>query len=190
MSKTKEKLYVAAAQLFSSKGFDSTTTKEIAELAGVSEMTLFRQFKTKENLFREVGNKYVFEPTFGHLFKDQLTYDLVTDFTKVAMRHHEVLTKNKRMVLMNMRSASLHVGDEPDVLDIPMELHKHVVQYIRVMQKKGLVVDQNPETLSTGFLALAVGTFLMESFFTSQLVDSVSLGKAVENYCKGISKSS
>jgi TetR/AcrR family transcriptional regulator len=34
--------------LFSKKGFRGTTTKEIAQAAGVSEAIIFRHFETKE----------------------------------------------------------------------------------------------------------------------------------------------
>jgi AcrR family transcriptional regulator len=41
----------AAAQVFSAKGLDGATTAEIAQVAGVSESTLFRHFATKADLF-------------------------------------------------------------------------------------------------------------------------------------------
>ncbi len=39
---------------FSEKGYHATSTKEIAKAAKVSEVTLFRNFGTKEGLFEEV----------------------------------------------------------------------------------------------------------------------------------------
>lgn len=40
----------AGARLFEENGYDETTTKDIAELADVSQRTLFRHFDTKEAL--------------------------------------------------------------------------------------------------------------------------------------------
>ena len=51
---TKEKILEAAYSCFSRKGYFGTTTREIAQTAGVSEVTLFRLFKSKKELFREV----------------------------------------------------------------------------------------------------------------------------------------
>ena len=42
----------AAEKLFSQKGFKSTTTKDLAEEAGVHEAILFRHFKNKRELYR------------------------------------------------------------------------------------------------------------------------------------------
>ena len=49
-SKTRTDLMEAGARLFESHGFDETTTSDIAELADVSQRTLFRHFDTKEAL--------------------------------------------------------------------------------------------------------------------------------------------
>lgn len=49
-SRTHEALRRAALTLFAERGYESTATAEIAERAGVSEMTLFRHFPTKEAL--------------------------------------------------------------------------------------------------------------------------------------------
>jgi AcrR family transcriptional regulator len=51
---TRERLLDAAAETFSSDGIQGATTREIARRAGVNEVTLFRHFKSKEQLLRAV----------------------------------------------------------------------------------------------------------------------------------------
>lgn len=48
--RTREALRTAALALFAEHGYDATTTAQIAARAGVSEMTLFRHFATKDSL--------------------------------------------------------------------------------------------------------------------------------------------
>ena len=43
-----------AVSLFSERGFRGTTTKEIAQAAGVSEAMVFRHFATKEELYAAI----------------------------------------------------------------------------------------------------------------------------------------
>src|SRR6266700_5030783 len=43
----------AAAEVFAQHGFRGSTTRRIADAAGVNEITLFRQFGSKEVLLRE-----------------------------------------------------------------------------------------------------------------------------------------
>jgi AcrR family transcriptional regulator len=47
---THEALSRAALELFAERGYDATGTAHVAQRAGVSEMTLFRHFSTKEAL--------------------------------------------------------------------------------------------------------------------------------------------
>src|SRR5262245_57391234 len=54
-SDERRKMIVAAAvPLFARKGFAGTTTKELAEAAGISEALLFRHFPSKKHLYSEI----------------------------------------------------------------------------------------------------------------------------------------
>src|SRR5271163_5074329 len=47
-------IVAAAVPLFARKGFAGTTTKELAEVAGISEALLFRHFPSKKHLYGEI----------------------------------------------------------------------------------------------------------------------------------------
>lgn len=51
---TRDKIQSAAMKLFVQKGFGSTNVQEIADLAGISIGLLYRQYKTKEELFSDL----------------------------------------------------------------------------------------------------------------------------------------
>ncbi|MBD2018266.1 TetR family transcriptional regulator [Microcoleus sp. FACHB-53] len=53
-SSTRQRLINAALELFTSQGVTETTTRQIAELAQVNEVTLFRQFGNKQGLLLAV----------------------------------------------------------------------------------------------------------------------------------------
>ncbi|MGE5268628.1 MAG: TetR/AcrR family transcriptional regulator [Thiohalocapsa sp.] len=50
----RKRIVTAAVPLFARKGFAGTTTREIAEAAGISEALLFRHFPSKQLLYREI----------------------------------------------------------------------------------------------------------------------------------------
>lgn len=50
----RNQIIAVAAELFSQKGFRGTTTKEIADRAGVSEAIIFRHFATKDELYNAI----------------------------------------------------------------------------------------------------------------------------------------
>jgi AcrR family transcriptional regulator len=47
----------AAARLFAERGYAGTTTRAIAEAAGVNEVTLFRHFESKRGMLRALGER-------------------------------------------------------------------------------------------------------------------------------------
>ena len=52
----KQAIVEAALPLFARKGFAETTTKELAQAAGVSEPLLYKHFPSKEALYAEIQN--------------------------------------------------------------------------------------------------------------------------------------
>ena len=56
MAAEERRLQIAqvAMRLFSERGFRGTTTKEIAQAAGVSEAIIFRHFATKDDLYTAI----------------------------------------------------------------------------------------------------------------------------------------
>ncbi len=51
IDKTSQKIMDAALELFAKEGYKATTTVSIAQKADFNELTVFRKFKTKQNLF-------------------------------------------------------------------------------------------------------------------------------------------
>lgn len=50
-------IVMAAVPLFARKGFAGTTTREIAEAAGISEALVFKHFPSKQSLYGEILNR-------------------------------------------------------------------------------------------------------------------------------------
>lgn len=69
MPKGKKAALVAAMELFSEKGFDGTSTVQIAEAAGISQATIFKYFHTKQDLLLAIV-KPVMENFFPH-YRDE-----------------------------------------------------------------------------------------------------------------------
>jgi len=68
----KDNLIEAALQVFAEKGYADATMTDIAKYAGVSTPVLYEYFKTKEDLFFAVPEKFIDEP--AHLLDSVLPY--------------------------------------------------------------------------------------------------------------------
>lgn len=106
----KKKVLLAGLKLFSKKGFHATTTAEIAHEAGVSEGTIYKYFKSKDDLLAkllspmltEIKNNFFVQLDDYHdltklisfLVEDRIQFLLINfDFLKLFIQ--ELLTDNK-----------------------------------------------------------------------------------------------
>jgi len=109
MSTAKDKIIKAAAELFEEKGFNGVTTKEIATKAGVSEVTVFRNFETKRALFSEIL-KLVRHPYKVHQYlTESATYDLETDVKATAELMLTTFEKNLPLMRMVFHDHGSHM---------------------------------------------------------------------------------
>lgn len=66
-AETRRRIQETALQMFLDKGYDSTTVEEIAAAAGVSHMTFFRHFRTKEAVVQSDD----YDPFIAELIADR-----------------------------------------------------------------------------------------------------------------------
>lgn len=57
-SDTADKILDAAAALFAERGYAATTTRLVAERAGVNEVTIFRRFENKAGVLKALGERF------------------------------------------------------------------------------------------------------------------------------------
>lgn len=74
MPKGKRQVILAAMKLFSQQGFDGTSTQQIAQESGMSQATIFKYFKTKEDLLRWIVSPIIQNvfPIYIDEFKERL----------------------------------------------------------------------------------------------------------------------
>ncbi|HML05168.1 MAG TPA: TetR/AcrR family transcriptional regulator [Methanobacterium sp.] len=93
--KTEQKIIDSALKIFAEKGYTGATTRVIASDAGFTEMTLYRKFKTKENLFKAVlnrSNQKMMED-FGLIFMDK-KFSNSREFLEILIRNLVKLGQN------------------------------------------------------------------------------------------------
>lgn len=161
---TDERILESAMNLFSEKGYREVTTKDIAKEAGVSEMSIFRHFHNKKNLFERAVDKYIFSPKLRTLFDKNLKWDLKEDLLNISRVYHEALTKNERIILVCLKNTDLTVNLDSPLKKFPNELKKLMVAYFIEMQERG-VLHGEPELLAINFIAGNFGIFTSFTIF-------------------------
>jgi AcrR family transcriptional regulator len=104
-SQTSNALREAALKLFAARGYDATTTEEIAEKAGVSARTFFRYFPTKESVLFFGGRDWTRSVAEEYPRQAASLTDLQAmraAFTATAPR----LARRRQSLLLSMRAVA------------------------------------------------------------------------------------
>lgn len=114
-----ERIFKGAISVFVKKGLQATT-QEVAKEADVAEVTLYRRYSTKENLFITVI-KHVLEKKFhSQILESAEEKDTELFLTNIIEDRLEVLSKNTDLVKMllseSLRGNLIEEINLPDVI--------------------------------------------------------------------------
>ncbi|WP_432402762.1 TetR/AcrR family transcriptional regulator [Wukongibacter sp. M2B1] len=186
---TTERILESAMDLFSKKGYKSVTTKEIAQKAGLSEMTVFRHFQSKQNLFEKTFDRYIFSPKIKMVFNETFEWDLEKDLMKIGSAYQKTLIENQRTILMQFKSNESTSDFDFPLRKFPNELKKSLVTYFTKMNEMG-VIEDNPEVLAINFLSGNFGIFtsfmVLKAYDTNIKIDTC-VREFVNTFARGIS---
>jgi AcrR family transcriptional regulator len=118
-----EQILQAAVKVFIKKGFQAST-QEIAEEAEVAEITLFRKFSTKQNLFITVIKNVLEKQFSSKIMKLAEQEDTEEFFVKIMDDRLNMLSKNVSLVRM-LISESLK-GNLTDEINFPVIIQAHL----------------------------------------------------------------
>ena len=94
----KKKIMRSAVDLISSKGYNGTSTLNIAKHAGLSQATLFKYFKTKVDLLTAILHPVV-PGLFGSFFEELLTFDTTEEKVHYLVHNRMTYLKKNRALM-------------------------------------------------------------------------------------------
>jgi AcrR family transcriptional regulator len=162
MKNTKEKIFKAAKELFSQKGYAAVTTKELADAAGVSEVTIFRHFENKRKLFQETIKHYMCAYQFEQWLKDEITYDLEKDLTQIAHYIERRFCENGPLIKMMLKDVMSESNEETKIEKSEHQMKGELVAYFKEMKNRGYI-DDDPRLLTIFFLTNING-YMMRNY--------------------------
>lgn len=156
MAETKrESMLVAATRLFLENGYDRTSLAQIAQQAGVSRATLFKQFPTKAALFEAAvlaaGRSAAPEPI------DVEGEDFQAGLVRLGRAYAELLTRPEMAALM--RTVIAESPRFPELRERTFDFGTLPVlgalrRYLRDAHDAGVAEIDDPEMASAQFLGM------------------------------------
>jgi AcrR family transcriptional regulator len=160
---TKEKILDATMALVSEKGYLGATTREIARTAGVTELTLFRHFGSKERLFEVCLGRHSFLPDLRELLPDlnRLPYDKALQ--TLGRRFLLSLKERKQMVKIMQAEMTRYPGRMKRIYGQFMdEIRRILGEYFSSLQKRGVLRAFPAELAARMYLGMLFSYFRTE----------------------------
>jgi AcrR family transcriptional regulator len=191
-SETNEQLLKATLKLISEKGYLGATTREIAQEAGVTELTLFRHFGSKEMLFEELLKSYTFLPKLKELLPELEGLTCEQSLTMIARRFLLTLKERKPMISILYSEVTTYPEKIRTVYNNFIdEMRATLAGYFKVLQERGILkLTISPEIAARVFLWILFSYFRSEeimrggSGMTKQKLDK-NVGEIVKIFMHG-----
>ncbi|HEY9738711.1 MAG TPA: TetR/AcrR family transcriptional regulator, partial [Trichocoleus sp.] len=179
---TQTKILDAALRLFSQKGYGGTTTRDLAQAAGVAEGTLFRHFENKKAILIEVATRGWVE----------LLTDLLTELSEMGsykaigqvMRRRMLnLRKNSDMMRVCFMEAQFHPELREQIQTQVIGKMTDVAEaFFQTAMDKGIYRPMNPRVVARIFL----GMFAVAGFSQSTLGDEGGSIQGMQELAEGL----
>jgi AcrR family transcriptional regulator len=164
---TRTRILQAGKKLFAKKGYEGTTTKDLAAAAGVAEGTLFRHFTNKKAILIEVA-------TEGWV---EILTDLLTELSEmgsykavsqVLQRRMMNLHKNSDLMRVCFMEAQFHPELRDRVQEEVIDKMTDVAEaFFQTAMEKGVYRPMNPKIVARVFLGMfAVAGFSQQTILS------------------------
>ena len=150
-----------AVSLFSRKGFGGTTTREIAQAAGVSEAMVFRHFATKQELYTAIldhkacsGDSMNPEQMVAEVLKQKDDRAVFEQLALGALDHHECDPEFQRLLLHSALEG--HELAEMFFEKFIRRVYQLLGDYITERQRDGAMVKMDPLIVVRSFIGMII----------------------------------
>jgi len=169
-----------ALKLFSEKGYYSTTTKEIARVANVNELTLFRHFGSKANLFQLTTEHYVIDAQVDHILDEVENLDFKQSMALIAERICTLFEKNRKLYKVQMKLAD----DEQDFVKLKLsrKMIRVLEPYFEMLKKAGKI-NGDPHIMAVTLISSLLGAFTVD-ILGDGTVANISWQEIANHYVK------
>jgi AcrR family transcriptional regulator len=184
---TRDKILESAIRLFAEKGFSGTTTREIAEKAGVNEALIFRYFSTKRDLYSAIIERKISEePGFEYpleAFKE--TRDDWLIFKSIAIRMFDCVEKDPSFIRL-LHFSALEGHELSDMFfDTYVQYQRMLLSdYIERRISEGAFKNVNPVLAARAFIGMVINYILVQEIFGEKKRRKIKREEVADTFVK------
>jgi len=134
-------IFQAVMQTIAERGYTGATTRQIAESAGVSEVTLFRKFGSKAELVKRTISALVEQTKFESA--THYSGDIRADLLRVVMAYREGVIRNEQFFFVLFAELS-RTPELAGSFSQPMGVFQSIGKLLSRYQADGVLRPENP----------------------------------------------
>jgi len=162
----RNEILAAAAEVFAQHGFRGSTTRRIAEAAGVNEITIFRQFGSKEVLLRE-AMKHMTDSA-GLATLPEIPSDPERELTEWS----ESFIQHLRLRSSIIRKTMGEIEERPEMSEcatfVPTQASNELCKYLVALKRQGRTSEKfEPKTAA----AMLMGAIFADAMGRDMMPD-------------------
>lgn len=188
----RQEIIRAATEVFAKNGFGGSTTREIAENAGISEAMIYSHFRNKQDLYTAIIDERLqeSEPLYYPLDAMRNKDDPRVFITIVSnyLRRHSEDTTFLRLLLFSALEG--HELASMFVAGPVRKFFEFLSDYIRERIDEGAFKPINPEITSRCLLGMVHYFVLLREVLEDDTLNPIDPGEAIETivkiFCQGI----
>ena len=150
----RDEILAAAAEVFAPHGFRGSTTRRIADAAGVNEITIFRQFGSKEALLREAMKHTSESPALVTL------PEIPSDPERELTGWSESFIRHLRLRSSFIRKVMSEIEERPEMRecasDVPSHASDELCRYLVALRRQGRTTEKFDPKSATAMLMGAI----------------------------------
>jgi len=177
-----ETIFNAAIQTVLERGYSGATTKQIAEAAAISEVTLFRKYGSKAELIKQAIASMTEQMEFEAA--TQYTGDIAADLLRVTRMYQGSAEKSGQFIY----SIILEIHRNPELVEImnrPMGMIHAVGHLLERYQVEGILKQEHLLHAVAGLIGPLIATNMLRQITAVLLMPPVDLQNHVANYLNG-----
>lgn len=180
----RERIIDAAIELFSEAGFAGTTTRRLAEAAGVSEAALYLHFETKEALYEAIIRRKAHEHgEFVERLREAMEEGPERVFREVAGSMIEIHTRDKAFLrLLLFSGLEQHALFRMFFDAQTQECGDPLRSYVETLQREGVFRACDPRLAVRAFTGMIVQHLLTQEVFGLRELGVFSRDEAVDTF--------
>ncbi|MFX1541628.1 MAG: TetR/AcrR family transcriptional regulator [Promethearchaeota archaeon] len=177
-----EQIYRAVIQTVSENGYTGSTTKEMAAAAGISEVTLFRKYESKEKLVKASISFIIGQVDLKSA--SQYTGDVHADLTRMVKIYHDFANEYGDFFSVMIFELQRHL-DLLDIVNEPFNIVLSFVELIARYQNEGLLVKEHPLLAWASLVSPILIAFNMKKVVPDSELKISDIRDHVTNYLAG-----